>query len=68
MLPSLAMLVHGDVKLSAFLYTFNVINLWCYAVLAIGLQRMMKMGSAAAWVTAVVLALLSALLAMSIAK
>ena len=67
-LPSLAMVMHGDAKLSAFLYTFNVINLWLYAVFAIALQRTMKVGSTTAWVATVVFALLSALLAMSIAK
>jgi hypothetical protein len=67
-LPSLAMVVHGDAKLSAFLYAFNVINLWLYAVLAIALQRTMKVSSATAWVATVVFALLSALLAMAIAK
>jgi hypothetical protein len=67
-LPSLAMVVHGDAKLAAFLYTFNVINLWLYAVYAIALQRTMKVGSAFAWVATVIFALLSALLAMALAK
>lgn len=67
-LPSLAMVVHGDAKLSAFLYTFNVINLWLYVVFAIALQRTMKVESTTAWVATVVFALLSALLAMAIAK
>ncbi|HKW45083.1 MAG TPA: YIP1 family protein [Candidatus Eremiobacteraceae bacterium] len=67
-LPSPAMVVHGDAKLAAFLYAFNVINLWLFAVFAIALQRTMKVGSSAAWVAAVVLALLSALLAMAFAK
>jgi hypothetical protein len=67
-LLSPAMLVHGDVKLAGFLYTFNVINLWFYFVLSIALQRTMKLGSTAAWVTVVVFALLSSLLAMALAK
>jgi hypothetical protein len=67
-LPSLSMVIHGDAKLSAFLYTFNVINLWLYAVFAIALQRTMKVSSATAWVATVVFALLSALLAMAFAK
>jgi hypothetical protein len=67
-LPSLAMVVHGDAKLAALLYTFNVINIWLYVVFAIALQRTMKVGSTTAWVAAVVLALLSALLAMAFAK
>lgn len=67
-LPSLAMVVHGDPKVTAFLYAFNVVNLWCYAVLAIALQRTMKMSVTASWVTAIVFAVLSALLAMGFAK
>jgi hypothetical protein len=67
-LPSAAMVVHGDVKLAAFLYTFNVINLWLFAVFAIALQRTMKVGSSTAWVATVVFALLSALLAMGLAR
>jgi hypothetical protein len=67
-LPSPAMIVHGDAKLSAFLYTFNVINLWLFAIFAIALQRTMKVGSAPAWVATVVFALLSALLAKAFAK
>lgn len=67
-LPSLAMLIHGDTKTVAFLYAFNVINLWLYAVMAIGLQRMMKMSAVAAWVTVIVIALIGALLAMAFAK
>ncbi|HWX10543.1 MAG TPA: YIP1 family protein [Trinickia sp.] len=67
-LPSPAMIVHGDAKLSAFLYAFNVINLWLFAVFAIALQRTMKMGASAAWVATVLFALLSALLGMAFAK
>ena len=67
-LPSLAMLVHGDAKTGALLYAFNVINLWYYAILAIGLQRVMKMSSMAAWVTVVVFAVLLSLLAIAFAK
>lgn len=67
-LPSLAMLYHGDPKVTGFLYAFNVVNLWMYAVLAIALQRTMKMSAVASWVTTIVFALLSALLAMRFAK
>jgi len=67
-LPSLAMLVHPDVKIGALLYSFNVINLWYYAVLAIGLSRLMKLSAVAAWVTTIVLALVFALIAMAFAK
>ena len=67
-LPSLAMIVHGDTKTVAFLYAFNVINLWLFAVMAIGLQRMMKMRAMAAWITVIVIALIGALLAMRFAK
>jgi len=66
-LPSLAMLFHGDPKVTAFLYAFNVVNLWLYFVLAIALQRTMKMSAVAAWVTTIVFAVLSALLAMRFA-
>jgi len=42
-LPSLGMLVHGSPKLIAFLYGYNVVNLWYYAVLVIGLERVLRM-------------------------
>jgi hypothetical protein len=67
-LPSLAMLVHGDAKVSAFLYAFNVVYIWFYAIIAFGMQRMMKVSAAAAWGTAIVYALIGALIAMAFAK
>jgi hypothetical protein len=67
-IPSLAMLVHGDPKTAAVLYAFNVINIWYYVIFAMGLQRMMKMSTAAAWVTTIVFAVILALIAMAFAK
>jgi hypothetical protein len=67
-LPSLAMLVHGDAKTGAMLYAFNVVNLWYYAILALGMQRMMKMSAMASWVTVIIFSVLLALLGMAFAK
>jgi hypothetical protein len=58
--PSLAMLVHGSPKVAAFLYAFNVFNLWYYVVVIIALEHMLKLSRIAAIVTVVILALLSA--------
>ena len=62
------MLVHGDAKTAAALYAFNVVNLWYYAIFAIGIQRVMKMSAAAAWTTTIVFAVILALIAMAFAK
>jgi hypothetical protein len=67
-IPSLAMLVHGDPKTAAVLYAFNVINIWYYFILALGIQRLMKMSAAAAWTTTIVFAVILALIAMAFAK
>jgi hypothetical protein len=58
-LPSLSMLVHGSPKLTMFLYSFNIVNIWCYIVLVIALQRMLKMSATAAIVAVVIVALIS---------
>jgi hypothetical protein len=67
-LPSLAMLVSGPVKLQAFLYGFNILNVWYYIVAVIALERMMKMSRPAAIVTVVVLAIFGAGLGAAFAK
>jgi hypothetical protein len=59
-LPSLTMLVHGSPKLEAFLYGFNIFNIWLYIVAVIALERVMKMSRGASIATVVVLALLGA--------
>jgi hypothetical protein len=65
-LPSPAMLIHGPVKLAAFLYYgLNVVNIWYYIVAVIALQKMLKVSSVVAVVTvAVVGVLLAGLLAL----
>ncbi len=67
-LPSLAMLVPGSVKLQAFLYSFNVLNLWYYIVAIIALGQMMKMSRSASIVTVAVLAVLGGCLGAAFAK
>ena len=66
--PSLAMLVHGSPKLGAFLYAFNVFNLWYYVVVIIALEHMLKLSRTAAIVTVVILALLGACVGALFAK
>ncbi len=67
-LPSLAMLVHGSVKLAGFLYAFNIISIWGYIVTFIALQQTMKVSRGAALVTVVVLALIGGGFAALFAK
>ncbi len=67
-LPSLAMLVSGSVKMQAFLYSFNLVNIWLYIVAVIALEQVMKMSRTAAIVTVVVLALLGGGLGAVFAK
>ncbi|HEV2907863.1 MAG TPA: YIP1 family protein [Candidatus Eremiobacteraceae bacterium] len=67
-LPSLSMLVHGGPKLTMFLYTFNIVNIWFYIVLVIALEQMLKMSRTAALVTVVILALISAGLGAAFAR
>ncbi len=67
-LPSPAMLIHGSVKLQAFLYAFNVVNIWSYVVTVIALVHMMKMSRTAAIVTTVVLALVGGAFGAAFAK
>ncbi len=59
--PSLAMLapgIHGP--LVGFLYTFNVFYLWAAVLLALGMHRIGRIPSAAAWVTAALMLLFGA--------
>lgn len=67
-LPSLGMLVHGSPKLFAFLYGFNVINIWFYVVAVIALEQVLKMSRGAAVATVVVFAVLAASLGAVFAK
>lgn len=57
-LPSLAPLVHGSPKLAAFLFGYNPLYIWYYVVVAIGLERVLKMSRTAAIVTVVVASLI----------
>lgn len=57
-LPSLAYFVHGNPKLAAALYSFNLGFIWYYVVCAIALMVMMKLPRTAAIVATVVLALI----------
>ena len=59
-LPSLAMLIHGSPKLAAFLYGFNVVNIWYYIVAVIALEQALKLSRGAAITTVIVLALFGA--------
>ncbi|MBV8171415.1 MAG: YIP1 family protein [Candidatus Eremiobacteraeota bacterium] len=67
-LPSLAMLVHGSPKLAGFLYAFNILNIWFYAVAVIAMEQLLKMSRGAAIMTVIVLALLGGGLAAIFAK
>jgi len=66
--PSLAMFVHGSPKLAAFLYAYNILYVWAYVVIAIGLEHVMKLSRTAAIVTVVILSLLLAGLGTLFAK
>ncbi|HLW37593.1 MAG TPA: YIP1 family protein [Candidatus Eremiobacteraceae bacterium] len=59
-LPSLAPLAQGSPKLAAFLFGYNPLYIWAYIVVAIGLERMLKMSRTAAIVTVVVASLIAA--------
>lgn len=67
-LPSLAMVVHGGPKLSAFLYSYGIIYIWAYVVTFIGLEQLMKMSRTAALVTTIIFSLLIAGFVMLFAK
>jgi len=67
-LPSLALLVHGNVKLAAFLYSFNVLYLWYAVVAIIGMERYLKVSRTVAIATVIIYNLLSALLGMASAR
>ena len=66
--PSLAMLVHGNPKLEVFLYAYNIIYVWAYIVMGIGLVQVMKMSRTASIVTVIILSLLLAGIGMLFAK
>jgi hypothetical protein len=59
-IPSLGLLAQTQPKLFAFLYAFNPLQLWFYAVVGIGLQIVMRLKPAAAWITVAVFALIVA--------
>jgi hypothetical protein len=60
-LPSLALLVPGaHGALAGFLGALNVFNLWALALLALGMTRVARIPSAAAWVTASLMVLIGA--------
>ena len=64
-LPSLAMIVHGGVKLVTFLYyTTNLGAIWGYIVSVIALEQMLKMGRGASIATVVVITLIATGLAV----
>ena len=67
-IPSLGMFAQTQPKLFAFLYAFNPLALWYYAVAAIGLQIVMRMKPGAAWITVVVYALIGGALAAAAAR
>lgn len=67
-LPSLGMLVHGNVKLAAFFNAYNLDYIWLYIVAAIGLERTLAMKRGAAIGTVVVLSLLFGGLAAAAAR
>ncbi|HLJ84377.1 MAG TPA: YIP1 family protein [Candidatus Eremiobacteraceae bacterium] len=67
-IPSLGLIAQSQPKLFAFLYAFNPLALWYYVVAAIGLQIVMRMKPGAAWITAVIYALLGAAIAAAFAR
>ncbi|MBC5805478.1 MAG: hypothetical protein DLM53_10505 [Candidatus Eremiobacter antarcticus] len=67
-LPSLAMIVHPGIKLTAFLFNYNVLYIWYYVVVAIALYIMLKLSRTAAIVTAVLYSLIWALYLYATAK
>ncbi len=67
-LPSLAMLAHPGIKLTAFLFNYNVLYIWYYVVVAIALHTMLKVSRSTAIVTAVLYSLIWALYLFATAK
>jgi len=68
-LPSLALLAPGAKgALAGFLGAMNVFVLWATALLALGMQRVGRIPGGAAWVTAIIMLLLTACLAAYGAK
>ena len=67
-LPSLGLFVHGNPKLAAFFFTYNVLYIWSYVIAVIALERMMKVSRTAAIVTVVIYSLLWALIGMLSAR
>jgi hypothetical protein len=57
-LPSLGMLAGGNIKLAAFLYAYNVFNLWLYVLSVIALELTLKASRTPAIAIVVVLSLL----------
>ena len=66
--PSLAMLAQGNPKLAAAMFALNPFYLWYYIVTAIGLQIVMKMRPAAAWITVAIFALVGIAFAAAFAR
>lgn len=67
-IPGLAMFVHGNVKLAAFLNAFSIGTIWQYFVAVIALQEMLKMNRNAAIGAVIVLALLTGALGAVFAR
>lgn len=59
-LPSLAMIVHAGPKLSGFLYTYNIVNIWFFIIQIIALTTMLRVSRGAAIATILVASLLFA--------
>jgi len=56
-IPSLAMLVHNNVKLQAILFGYNPLYIWNYIVLIIALERLMRVSRTTAIVAVVLYSL-----------
>jgi len=67
-LPSLGLLVHNNPKLFAFLFSYNVLYIWYYAVAAIALEQMLKVRRPVAIGFIVVYSLFWALVAVATAR
>lgn len=67
-LPSLAMLVHGNPKLAAFLYSYNVLYIWYYVVAIIALELMLRVPRRVAITFAIIYSLFWALVAWATAR
>ncbi|MDQ6780180.1 MAG: YIP1 family protein [Candidatus Eremiobacteraeota bacterium] len=68
MLPSLALFVHGNPKLAAFLFSYNLLYIWYYVVAVIALEIMLRVPRRFAVGFVIIYSLFWALIAMVTAR